>query len=305
MLFKGLDDPEKIKSIVDITDIWCEEATELTEEDFDQLNLRLRAKADNLQIFASFNPVSKANWVFKRWFSNNKNHKNTLILKTTYKDNKFLPRDYIESLEGMIKTNPTFYRIYALGEFCSLDKLVYHNYEVQEFSDIDTTNMELAVGLDFGFVNDPTALIASYIDRTNKKIYIFKEWLATGKTNPQIADVIKSLGFSKSTIIADSAEQKSIEELRREGLIRIKPSRKGRDSIITGIKALCEYQIYIMPELKETITEFENYSWQKDKNGEYLEKPIDEFNHCLDALRYSLQCLDKKAQILDKSLLGL
>lgn len=302
LLFKGLDDPEKIKSIVDITDIWCEEATELTEDDFDQLNLRLRSNTENCQVFVSFNPVSKANWVYKRWFVNEVDN-NTLIVKSTYKDNRFLPQDYIEQLEGMINTNPTYYRIYALGEFCSLDRLVYHNWKIEDFE--DKKNLDIIIGLDFGFVNDPTALVASYIDTKEKKLYIFKEWVATGKTNTEIAGAIKNLGFSKSVIIADSAEPKSIEELKREGIVRIKSSRKGQDSIITGIKNLSEYQIYIKPSLTEIITEFENYSWSKNKDGEYLEKPIDEFNHCLDALRYSLQCITNKVQFLDKNKLGL
>lgn len=129
VLFKGLDDPEKIKSIVGITDIWVEEATELTYEDYSQLKLRLRANADNLQMFLSFNPISKANWVYKEFFAKNTD---ALVIKTTYRDNQFLPQSYIDELEKLIETNPTYYRIYALGEFCSLDKLVYNNWEISE-----------------------------------------------------------------------------------------------------------------------------------------------------------------------------
>lgn len=129
-LFKGIDDGgEKIKSITGITDIFIEEATELIYDDFSQLDLRLRENATDLQMMLCFNPVSKVNWCFKHWFENG-TPPNTLIVKTTYKDNRFLPDAYIKSLESMMNTNPVYYRIYALGEFASLDKLVFSNWEV-------------------------------------------------------------------------------------------------------------------------------------------------------------------------------
>ena len=287
LLFKGLDDPEKIKSITDITDIWTEECSELSRDEFTQLDLRLRSQAGNLQIFVSFNPVSKQNFVYQKWFAN-ETPANTFILHTTYKDNKFLPKEYIEALLEKQKSNPTYYKIYALGEFCTLDKLVYYNWKVEDF-DHTQIKGKLLVGLDFGYTNDPTALVASVM--TDKKIYIFKEWVDTNKTNPQIAQVIKSLGFQKSTIICDSAEPKSIQELRQNGIYAARESTKGPDSIIHGIQRLWEYEIIVHPSCTETITEFENYAWQKDKTtGEYINKPIDMFNHCMDALRYSLQC---------------
>lgn len=287
LLFKGLDDPEKIKSITDITDIWCEECSELSLDEFTQLDLRLRAQSGNLQIFVSFNPVSKQNFVYQKWFANG-TPDNTFVLHTTYKDNKFLPKEYIDALLEKQKSNPTYYKIYALGEFCTLDKLVYYNWKVEDF-DHTQIKGKLLVGLDFGYTNDPTALVASVM--TDKKIYIFKEWVDTNKTNPQIAQVIKSLGLQKSTIICDSAEPKSIQELRQNGVYAARESTKGPDSIIHGIQRLWEYEIIVHPSCTETITEFENYSWQKDKTtGEYINKPIDMFNHCMDALRYSLQC---------------
>ena len=293
LLFKGLDDPEKIKSITDITDIWCEECSELSRDEFTQLDLRLRSQAGNLQIFVSFNPVSKQNFVYQKWFANGI-PANTFILHTTYKDNKFLPKEYIEALLEKQKSNPTYYKIYALGEFCTLDKLVYYNWKVEDF-DHTQIKGKLLIGLDFGYTNDPTALVASVM--TDKKIYIFKEWVDTNKTNPQIAQVIKSLGFQKSTIICDSAEPKSIQELRQNGIYAARESTKGPDSIIHGIQRLWEYEIIVHPSCQEVITEFENYAWQKDKTtGEYINKPIDMFNHCMDALRYSLQCAGQQIQ---------
>lgn len=304
-LFKGLDDNEKIKSIAGITDIWIEEATELTQDDFTQLDLRLREKAANQEIYLSFNPVSKANWCYKYWFDSAPPY-DTFILKTTYKDNKFLPDKYIKSLEQMKRTNPTYYKIYALGEFASLDKLVFNNWKIEEF-DFRSIQGKLLIGLDFGFVADLTALICSVLDEENKKIYIFDEYTCTNKTNDEIAKIIQSKGYSKSLIIADCAEQKSIEELRKEGICRIRASAKGADSIIHGIQKLQQYELIVTPMCEQVITELQNYSWQKDKQtGEYINKPIDNFNHCMDALRYSLQCVeDNRLKTINKSILGL
>lgn len=294
ILFKGLDDSEKIKSITDITDIWCEEGTELSEDDFTQLDLRLRANVDNLQMFISFNPVSKVNWVYRKWFESGSVYKNTMILHTTYKDNKFLPKEYIEALEEKQRTNYTYYKIYALGEFCTLDKLVYTNWKIEDF-DYTRIKGSLLIGLDFGFINDTSALVASILDEAAKRIYIFKTWGDTGKTNEELAEVIKSLGFAKSVIIADSAEPKSIVEIKRQGIIKIKESKKGKDSVIHGIQKLQNYEIIVSPNCPEIVTEFENYSWKKDKaTGLYVNEPVDMFNHYLDALRYSLQCVTTK-----------
>lgn len=308
-LFKGLDDSEKIKSITDITDVWCEEGTELTEDDFTQLDLRLRASVEFLQLFISFNPVSKVNWVFKRWFSEGAvyDRATTMILHTTYKDNRFLPEAYIKALEEKAKTNYVYYRIYALGEFASLDKLVYTNWRTEEF-DHRAIVGTLAIGLDFGFVNDISALIASVIDEENKRLYIFKEWGDTNKTNEEIAGIIMALGFGKSAIVADCAEPKSIEELKRKGISRIKACSKGKDSILHGIQQLQQYEIIVHPNCTGVITEFENYAWTKDKKtNEYLNKPIDDFNHYLDALRYSLQVVNTttKLKTLNKMSLSL
>lgn len=310
ILFKGLDDSEKIKSIAGIDDIWIEEASELSLEDFSQLDLRLRSKKENQQIFCSFNPISKVSWIYKMWFEEDKTYDNTLIVKTTYKDNKFLPDKYIETLENMINTNPVYYKIYALGEFCSLDKLVFNNWKAENLNIIELKqrkDLQLLIGLDFGFTNDPTTIITSLLDEKNKIIYIIDEFYEKGLTNDKIAQVIKYKGLSKSVIIADCAENKSIEEIKKEGIIRIKPCKKGADSVNAGITKLKEYQIIINSTCLNTITEFENYAYMKDKQtGEYINKPIDLYNHCIDALRYSLQCQEvNKLALIDKALLGL
>lgn len=306
----GLDESEKIKGFSEISDVLLEEATEFTAEDFELIDGTVRSIIYTLplQIYLLFNPVSKVNWVYKYFgFDTGIVPPNTFILKTTYLDNPFLSADYIARMENMKRTNPNRWKIEALGDFVSLDKLVFNNWKVEDFNHADIKG-DLLVGLDFGFVNDISALTASLLLEDEKKIYIFKEWGATNKTNEELANIISSLGFSKSTIIADSAEMKSIEELKRKGITRIKPAVKGADSILHGIQKLQQYEIIVHPSLEGLITELENYSWQKDKKtNEYVNKPIDDFNHYIDSLRYSLQCVDntKKIKTISKASLAL
>lgn len=305
----GLDDPEKIKGFSEISDVLLEEATEFNSEDVDLIDGTVRSIGYKLplQLYFCFNPVSKANYVFKRFgFDTGITPPNTFVLKTTYLDNPYLSQDYIERMEHMKQFNPTRWKIEALGDFVSLDKLVFQNYRVEEF-DYIAVKGALLVGLDFGFVNDITALTASVLDEENKRIYIFQEWGDTNKTNDEIAKIITSLGLHKSVIVADCAEPKSVEELRRLGIIRIKACSKGKDSIIHGIQKLQQYEIIIHPNCSGVITEFENYSWKKNKEGEYINEPIENFNHYIDSLRYSLQSVDnsKKLKTLSKSALSL
>lgn len=303
ILCKGLSDSERIKSIVGLTDLWIEEATEINLDEFTQLDLRLRAMDDDLQIFLSFNPVSKLNWVFKKWFADDVIvGDDTLILRTTYRDNNFLPAAYIKALEDKAKSNPNYYRVYTLGEFVTLDKLVFYNWRVEEFNHTEIKG-QLLIGMDFGFINDISAIVSSLLDEENKKIYVFREWGDTGKTNQELTAVIKALGFSKSVIVADSAEQKSIEEIKRAGVPKIRPAKKGKDSIIHGIQRLQNYEIIIHPTCEGIKTELENYTWKKDKaTGEYTNEPIDLYNHYIDALRYSLQCAVARVKTMDKNL---
>lgn len=307
-LCMGLDDPEKIKSIVGITDAWLEEATEFTVDDFSQIDLRIRdPKAKGQQIYLSFNPVSKANWCYLWFFADDPDfdefRQKVRIVQTTYLDNPHLPREYIDSLLMMKNTNEVYYNIYALGQFGSLDKLVYNNWQVADFKPEEVKGT-LLCGLDFGYTNDPTAFVASTLVESENRIYVFKEWGGTGFLNDAIAGQIKEMGFAKSLIIADSAEQKSIDEIKKAGILRIKPSVKGKGSILQGIQKLQQYEVVVSSNCKNIIEELQNYSWTKDKKtNEYINEPIDKWNHYLDALRYSLQCLDARAQLrtMDKS----
>lgn len=301
-LCMGLDDPEKIKSITGLTDAWLEEATEFSLDDFSQVNLRVRdPKAENQEIILSLNPVSKANWCYLHFFAENPEldefRKTVRIVHTTYKDNPHLPEAYVQALLMMKATNEVYYKIYALGEFGSLDKLIYNNWQKMDF-DPDTIKGQPLCGLDFGYTNDPTAFTASTLVESERRIYIFKEWGGTGYLNDAIADQIKEMGFAKSIICADSAEQKSIDEIKRLGIPRIKPCVKGKGSVLQGIQKLQQYELIVHPSCVNVIEELENYAWKKDRQtNEYINEPAEGYDHYMDSLRYSLQCLDVRTQL--------
>lgn len=302
ILFKGFDDPEKIKSIEGITDIVVEEASELTEDDFDQLNLRLRAACGMLQIHLMFNPVSKANWVYKRFFANG-TPEDTVIIHTTYKDNPHLPKEYIDSLLRLERTNPAYFKIYVLGDFATLDKLVFPVKTVKIIKEEELKDLQFWVGMDFGYTNDPTAITWGYCDVINRKLLITGEYDKTEMTNDIIAKTLVDLGLSKERIVADSAEPKSIAELKRLGINRISAAVKGPDSVKNGIDRLQRYDIIIDERCTNTIEEFDNYTWKKDKKtGEYINEPIDSFNHHIDSIRYGTQNVMRKKPHSDKDL---
>ena len=286
-LFKGLDDEEKIKSINGITDIVIEEATELTENEFTQLNLRLRPKASNPQIYLMFNPISKKNWVYSYFFENER-PENCIVVQTTYKDNKFLDQEYCKELEKLQQRNPAYYRIYALGEFATLDKLVFPVWEEKLISDSDVKDLPKWIGLDFGYVNDPSAITYGNIDDENKIIYIRGEYVKRGMLNDEIANVMIQLGLHKDKSYGDCAEQKSIAEIRRLG-VNIEATEKGKDSIIHGIQWIQQYKLIVDERCFKTKEELENYTWKKDKKtGEYINEPVDTYNHTIDSIRYGL-----------------
>lgn len=289
-LFKGMDNSEKIKSIKGISDVVMEEASEFHLNDYTQLTLRLREKKHlNKQIFLMFNPVSKLNWVYKYFFTGEP-HKNTLIQQSSYKDNKFLDEMTRQNLEDLASRNPAYYKIYALGEFATLDKLVFPKHTERLISPDEVKHLPSYFGLDFGYINDPSALIHVKIDTKNKQLYIIDEYVKTGMLNDEIANVIKQLGYAKERITADSAEKKSIAEIKRKGIERIKPAMKGADSIISGIQFISQFDIIVDERCTKTIEELNNYTWKKDKNtDEYYNEPVDTYNHSIDALRYSVE----------------
>ena len=305
IIFTGLDEETKLLSLNNIGVIFIEEAYEVPKAIVEQLNLRLRGNTPNQQIIMAFNPISKNHWLYD--FCETNPPTSFVFTHSTYKDNPFLNAEYIHELEELYTRNPQKARVFCDGEWgVDSDGLIFQNWKVAEFNHAQIPG-QLLVGLDFGFVNDISAITASLLDEESKRIYIFKEYGQTGKTNADLVNIITALGFSKSVIIADAAEPKSIEEIKRAGISRIRACKKGPDSIIHGIQQLQNYEIIIHPSCSGVITEFENYTWQKDKiTNAFINKPIDTFNHFIDALRYSLQCVEtKKMRIMDKSAFGL
>ena len=308
-LFKGLDDSEKIKSITDITDIWVEEATEITEDDFTQLDLRLRALAGDLQLLCSFNPVSKANWVYKKWFDPKASYdeKETMILKTTYKNNRFLPLEYIKALEEKEQSNPLYYKIYALGEFAVAEGLVITNWTKEDFDPMQLAQtLDHRSGMDLGFT-DPSAVIESLYDKDNKTIYIFNEFYKRGCQLSEIAQAIMDMGLRKAKIMVDSAEPRSREYFRNKGINAV-PCTKGADSVKAGLMFLQDHRIVVHPSCKNFIIELENFSYIKSKKtGEWTDDTTHEFSHAIDALRYAYSDIytNKKAKTISKAALGL
>lgn len=309
-LFKGLDDSEKIKSITDITDIWVEEATEITEDDFTQLDLRLRALAGELQLLVSFNPVSKANWVYKKWFDPKTivDLETTMILKTTYKDNRFLPTSYIKALEEKMYSNPIYYKVYALGEFAVAEGLVLTNWEKKDFNAYELAELlEHRAGMDLGFT-DPSAVIDSLYDRPNKTIYVFNEFYKRGCQLSELAEAIVNMSLKKSKIMVDSAEPRSREYFRSKG-INATPCVKGADSVKAGLMFLQDHKIIVHPSCKNFIMELENFSYIKSKKtGEWTDDTTHEFSHAIDALRYAysdIYAAPRQAKTISKNALGL
>lgn len=288
-IFKGLDNPEKIKSIKGISDVIMEEASEFTLDDYTQLTLRLRDKKHpKKQIYLMFNPVSKVNWVYNAFFV--KKPKNTVIYQTTYRDNRFLDEVTKENIEELANRNEAYYKIYALGEFATLDKLVFPKYKKQLLNKEELKQIPSYFGLDYGFINDPSAFMHIKIDDENRRLYIVEEYVRKGLTNDKIAEAIKALGYSKEIIRADSAEKKSNQELRNLDIPRVIDVMKGPGSVMQGIQYILQYEIIVDERCVKTIEELENYTWKKDRaTSEYINEPVDSYNHCLDAMRYAIQ----------------
>lgn len=296
-IFKGMDNPEKIKSIKGISDVVMEEASEFTLDDYTQLTLRLRDKAHKQkQIYLMFNPVSKANWVYNAFFV--KKPKNTVVYQTTYKDNRFLDAVTRENIEELANRNEAYYKIYALGEFATLDKLVFPKYTKALLNKDDLRQITSYFGLDYGFINDPSAFMHVKIDDDHKKLYVVEEYVKKGLTNDKIAESITALGYAKEPIRADSAEKKSNQELRNLGIGRVIDVKKGAGSVMQGIQYLLQYEWIVDERCVKTIEELENYTWKKDKaTNEYINEPVDSYNHCLDAIRYAIQDKITKSKI--------
>lgn len=299
--FRGLDDPLKVTSIaVDkgyLCWLWIEEAYEIgNEADFNMLDESIRGAIPEesglfKQIVITLNPWNEHHWIKKRFFDTEDDQ--TLALTTNYMCNEFLDEADKKVFEFMKKNNPRRYRVAGLGEWGIVDGLIFENWEEKAF-DINKIRGQQGIksvfGLDFGYTNDPTALFCGLIDQNNKILYVFDEMYQNGMSNEKIAEKVISMGYSKEKIRADSAEPKSIDRLYDLGLYRITRARKGKDSINNGIDYLQDYKILIHPRCANFITEISNYTWDEDtKTGRKLNKPIDDFNHLMDAMRYAIE----------------
>lgn len=299
ILFRGLDDPMSITSITVETGflcwVWIEEAYQImNEDDFDKLDMSIRGETGDLSkmLTLTFNPWNEKHWLKRRFFD--AENPNTLALTTNYKCNEFLGPDDRELFEWMKQNSPRRYSIEGLGEWGIAEGAIFNNWRVEEFDWHDIAKRKKAVGcsgLDFGYTVDPTAFWASIADPEAKEIYVFDEHYQRGMTNDEIADMLKRKGFAKEHITADSAEPKSIEEIRRHGIRNIKPAEKGKDSINNGIQRLQQYTIIVHPSCEHTIIELSNYVWATGRDGSRLNKPIDDFNHLMDAGRYATERL--------------
>lgn len=286
LITSGLDDVEKLKSIANINRIWIEEASEISETDLNQLDLRMRGQSKlGYQMTLTFNPVSELHWLKKSFFDLGR--PDSFVLKTTYKDNKFLDESYIKTLIELEKQDYQYYRIYALGEWGSLGNLVYSNWEKQDLSKLIPSFDNIFNGLDFGFSQDPTAFVRCHLDGKHKTVYIFDEYYEKEVFTDDLADYLKKV-LQGDMVTCDSSEPRSIADLKRHG-IRAYGAKKGQGSIEHGIKWLQGHKIIVHKDCINTIKELSSYKWKEDKDGNVLPKPVDMNNHILDALRYGLE----------------
>lgn len=316
--FRGLDDPLKVTSItVDVGSLcwmWIEEAYEIMKEsDFDMLDESIRGSVEDdlfKQITLTFNPWNEHHWMKHRFFDDYigtdaegkpkyKPRENPLsadgeilALTTNYKCNEWLDAADLKVFERMKQQNPRRYQVAGLGNWGIVEGLIFENWEEKAFDLEDIKRIpgiKSAFGLDFGYTNDPSALWCGMVDLKSKTIYVFDEMYQTGLVNSAIFRNIMDMGFVKEKITADSAEPKSIAELRDLGLSHIKGARKGKDSVNNGIQYVQDFHIIVHPRCVNFLTEISNYTWNTDKFGKKLNVPIDDFNHLMDAMRYALE----------------
>ena len=305
ILFRGLDDPLKVTSItVDsgcLCRLWIEEAYEITkEDDFNRLDESIRGQLPEgmyHQVVLTFNPWSDRHWLKKRFFDTPSS--NVLAMTTNYRCNEFLSQSDLLLFEEM-KKNPRRYAVAGEGDWGVVDGLVYENWKEQVFDTSEITRratVKSAFGLDFGYTNDPSAFVCLLVDETAREIYVFDEMYQKGMSNDDIGEELLRRGYSKERIRADSAEPKSIAYLRKKYLRRIGAAKKGPDSIMAGVTLIQDYTIIIHPSCVNFITEISNYTWATDKFDNKINKPVDDFNHLMDAMRYAMEDFDGRKGI--------
>lgn len=294
IIFRGMDDPLKLASISVpqgvLNFLWIEEAYEIMDEaSFDMLDESIRGQLPDgyfKRVMITFNPWNERHWIKKRFFDTPAD--NVLAMTTNYTINEWLSDTDRQLFENMKQRNPRRYQVAGLGNWGVVEGLVYENWKEEAFTLQDIRHCRTVCGLDFGYTNDPSAFVIGFLDKEHMKLYIWDEIYQTGMSNRAIFNAIVNAGYGKERVTADSAEPKSIDELKGMGL-HVKGAKKGKDSIMNGIQWVQDLEIIVHPRCNNFLTEISNYSWKEDKFGKKLNEPIDEFNHLMDAMRYALE----------------
>ena len=277
----GVDDPEKLKSIFGITSIWIEEATELEQKDFLQLDLRLRGKSKNYkQIIMTYNPVNANHWLHTLEM------KNSVKIKTTYNDNRYIDEEYKEVLNNLKEQDEEFYKIYALGEWGTLKNVIYTPFE--KLNTYPEVFDEIIYGIDFGY-NNKTAVVR--INIKDCEYYLEELIYQSRLTNADLINKLKKTNIKNSDYIyCDSAEPNRLEELRRSGF-NVYPADK---SVKDGIDFIKRCRIYSKDENTNINKEVLSYCYKKDKDGNILDEPVKFNDHLMDAIRYAIYTHSKR-----------
>jgi len=284
LLFSSLDNPEKIKS-TEFSYIWLEEANEFTYEDYQLLKMRLSKPTNTKnQIILTLNPVEC--FISERVMVEEKDIR---VIRSNYKDNPFLSEEYKRILEDLKNQNETLYKIYTLGEFSTPEGLVYDSFEII-YSYEPNEKDKIIWGLDFGY-NDPTALVKLAVNTDTKQITILEEFYQTHLINSEIVKIVKSKVKGNELVVCDSAEPDRIKELQLAGVWAV-PSVKTK--VTEEVNYIKTFKIKVLNHCQNTIKELKNYTW-KEKNGRWLDEPVDFSNHALDAMRYAVTYLTKSS----------
>ena len=307
IIMMGLDEETKLLSLNNIGCIWIEEAFEVPKDIVEQLNLRMRSQNENQQVIMSWNPISINSYLYD--FAELNPPENSRKIFSTFKDNPFLSKEYIEAMEDMRVRNPAKARIYYYGQYgVNPEGLVIQNWRTEEFDPMQLASLgyEHRVGMDLGWV-DKSAIIDSLYDRQNKTIYVFNEFYKSGCQLSELADQIKKMGLQKCKIYVDAAEPRSISFFRQDG-INATACKKGADSVKAGLMFLQDNLIIVHPKCKNFIMELENFSYVKSKlTGEWTEDTTHEWSHAVDACRYAYSDIytNPKLKTMSKEALGL
>lgn len=307
IIFTGLDEETKLLSLNDIGTVFIEEAYEVPLSIVEQLNLRMRGLVKNQQILMAWNPISKESWLYDYTVTNPP--QNSLFIHSTYKDNPFLSKEYVSSLEELYTRNPAKARIYCDGEWGVITEgLVFKNWQVKEFDYefISNLNCEHRAGSDLGYI-DPSVVVDSYYDRKSHTIYVADMFYRSGCQLDTVAEAMEKVIGKRTKCYMDSAEPRSIEFFRQKGF-NTYPSIKGQGSVAAGIAFLQNHTIIVHPKCEDMIRELGNFSYIKDpKTDKYTEKTTHEFSHSIDALRYAYGdiYMNKTLKTFDKKILGL